>query len=128
MELVYNTGFLKDEMFMSFNYSDLKRIASHGNKGQRDWLEWVLTKTDDVPQKRTLLDRLRRWLRRSLNTGFETLQHGLWQPIQLYASRRVAAFVPQFPRYNGPAKGRNVAHHLRSPSREERKEDTGGYR
>ena len=60
MELVYNTGFLKDELFMSYNYSDLKRIASHGNKVQKDWLEWVLTKTEDVPQKRPLLDRLRR--------------------------------------------------------------------
>jgi hypothetical protein len=59
LELIYSTGFVKDEVFISVNYGDLERIASHGNQGQKKWLEWILTKVDDVPQRRTLRDKLR---------------------------------------------------------------------
>jgi hypothetical protein len=60
MELVYRTGFIKDEMFVSWNYPELERIASRGNKSQREWLEWALDRVDDVPQKRRLLDTLQK--------------------------------------------------------------------
>jgi hypothetical protein len=56
---VYSIDFLTDDKFVRFNLQELLNLAANGGDEDKEWLKQLLTKLEESPDKRKLLEALK---------------------------------------------------------------------